>query len=156
MLYLAQIHRKLPLRGTELQLLACQKDDYIWETISTEDIVISPDANVFHKGNLVLVELDEEKQVQKVQDATAWVLDLVSQYLTIGITPMTLQAEIELAEQWRQSLTLQSQEVGRRTLEIEARRDQIQELEERLKREKEKLGLLDSKLDFNENSSNPS
>jgi dsDNA-specific endonuclease/ATPase MutS2 len=46
---------------------------------------------------------------------------------------------MQRAEQWRQSLTLKSQELGRRALEMEARRDQIQELEENLKQEKEKL-----------------
>jgi hypothetical protein len=45
-----------------------------------------------------------------------------------------LQQEVERAEEWRQSLTLQNQDLARRTLELEARREQIQALEESLKR----------------------
>jgi uncharacterized protein (DUF3084 family) len=57
-----------------------------------------------------------------------------------------LQQESERVEQWRQSLTLQSQEIARRTLELEARREQLQELEEELRREKKKLELLAAQL----------
>lgn len=63
-------------------------------------------------------------------------LDLIGTYLTTGITPDFLRQEAERAEQWRQSLTLQNQDLARRTLELEARREQIQALEESLKREK--------------------
>jgi len=47
-----------------------------------------------------------------------------------------LQQEVERAEQWRQSLTIQNQDLARRSLELEARREQIQALEESLKRER--------------------
>jgi predicted RNase H-like nuclease (RuvC/YqgF family) len=74
-----------------------------------------------------------------VEDAIPWVLTLVEQYLTYGMTPAALEQEIERAERWRQSLTLKSQEVDRRALETAARRDEIQELERNLKQEQEEL-----------------
>jgi uncharacterized protein (DUF3084 family) len=74
------------------------------------------------------------------------VLDLVQQYLSVGVTPTFLQEEAERTEQWRQDLTLQSQDLTRRHLEMEARREQIQTLEEDLKREKQQLEALAAQL----------
>ncbi|EDX84480.1 hypothetical protein S7335_2177 [Synechococcus sp. PCC 7335] len=82
---------------------------------------------------LLIAEIEGDDQVVNVADATEWVLGLVKDYLSLGLTPEELKSEIERAEQWRQSLTLQTQEVRRRTLEMAARRDEIQNLEKRLK-----------------------
>lgn len=122
-----------------LKLLAQQKGDYAWVSLDEGDNCIWAEAIDYGEGSLVLVEVSSAREVQQIQDATQWVLDMVEQYLTLGITPAILQEEMQRAEQWRQSLTLKSQELGRRALEMEARRDQIQELEENLKQEKEKL-----------------
>ncbi|MBD0269428.1 MAG: hypothetical protein ICV77_14190, partial [Cyanobacteria bacterium Co-bin8] len=82
-----------------------------------------------------------------VEDATPWVLTLVEQYLAFGVTPQALEQEIERAERWRQSLTLKSQEVDRRALETAARRDEIQELERKLKLEQEHLEVQRTELE---------
>ena len=63
-------------------------------------------------------------------------MELIQNYLTTGISPEFLRQEAERAEDWRQNLTLQNQDLARRTLELEARREQIQALEEALKRDK--------------------
>jgi hypothetical protein len=44
-----------------------------------------------------------------------------------------LAHEANRLEQWKQSLTLQNQELSRRSLELEIRRDQLQALEAALK-----------------------
>ena len=59
--------------------------------------------------------------------------------MTTGFRTDVLQAEAQKAEAWRQSLTLQSQELSRRLIEVEARREQIQTLETKLQQEKELL-----------------
>jgi hypothetical protein len=146
MLHLAQVQKKGFLGKAELRLLARQKSETTWALAAESDVVLSVEANNFGEGTLVLVELSEDRQVTDLRDATAWVLDLVQKYLIAGLTPALLQQEAERAEQWRQSLTLQSQELGRRTLEVEARREQIQELEENLKREKKELEALAQQL----------
>ncbi|MBD1862591.1 MULTISPECIES: hypothetical protein [Trichocoleus] len=146
MLHLAQVQKKGFLGKAELQLLARQKSETTWVLAAKEDVVLSAEAHAFGEGTLVLVEVSEDRQVANVQDATEWVLELVQKYLIAGLTPALLQQEAERAEQWRQSLTLQSQELGRRTLEVEARREQIQELEENLKREKQELEALAQQL----------
>lgn len=139
MQYLAKVHKKAFLGGAELLLLAQQTSDTIWERILEEKLIETTQIIGFQEGQLVLVQLDALNQLKTVEDATPWVLYLVDQFLAYGITPQSLEQEIERAEQWRQSLTLKSQEVDRRALETAARRDEIQELERNLKQEREAL-----------------
>jgi hypothetical protein len=146
MLHLARITKKALLGKTELQILARQRSEYAWDVIADEQMIISTDVGAFSEGMLVLLDLSDDNEASNLQDATNWVLEVMGQYLAIGITPEQLQQEIERAEQWRQSLTLQSQEVGRRALETEARRDQIQQLEENIKKEKEEIERLEAAL----------
>lgn len=155
MWHLVQVKKKDPESGKAyLQLLAQQKAEHAWTVLTEEggDLCIDSstegviDGDAYLEGTLLLVELSASRQVQKVQDATPWVLELIEQYLGAGVSPALLQEEVQRAEQWRQSLTLKSQELQRRALEMEARREQIQELEENLKQEKEKLEALAAQL----------
>lgn len=139
MQYLAKVQKKAFLGGAELALLAVRTSEDTWERIQSERLVETTRLLAFQEGTLVLVELDGLNQVTAVEDAIPWLLDLVDQYLSYGITPTALEQEIERAERWRQSLTLKSQEVDRRALETAARRDEIQELERHLKQEREEL-----------------
>lgn len=151
MWHLAQVKKSDPEGKAHLQILAHQRAEYAWTVTVEEGADLCLDSNGYPEGALLLVELSAAKQVQKIQDATPWILELIEQYLAAGITPTILQEEVQRAEQWRQSLTLKSQELQRRTLEIEARREQIQELEENLKLEKERLDLLAAQVKANIN-----
>lgn len=139
MLYLAQVQKKGFLGKAGLALLARQRSENAWTVITEEELIPAIEAANLSEGLLVLVELSSSRQVLSIKDAKDWVLDILQKFLVTGITPSFLQQETERAEQWRQSLTLQSQELDRRALELEARREQIQLLEENLKREKKKL-----------------
>ncbi|MEP6519857.1 hypothetical protein [Microcoleus vaginatus] len=153
MLYLAQVQKKQVLGDLGLQLLACQNSDNTWAILSEESFLTLPKdfaqnpiysvTNVLNEGILVLANVDENSQVLDIQAATNWVLHLVEKYLTTGFTPDFLQQEAQKAEDWRQSLTLQSQELSRRLIEVEARREQIQNLEAKLQQEKQ---LLESSI----------
>jgi DNA repair exonuclease SbcCD ATPase subunit len=142
MLHLAQVQKKGFLGKAELRLIARQKSENIWAVITEEEILLSSEASSFSEGLLVLVEVSGDRQVTNIREANDWVIDLVQKYLLHGITPAFLKQEAERAEQWRQSLTLQSQELDRRALELEARREQIQDLEESLKRERKQLDSM--------------
>ncbi len=145
MLYLAQVQKKEILDKISLQLLACQNYDETWAMLFQETVLtVPPDftQNVLNEGMLVLADIGENSQVLHIQSATNWVLELVQKYLTTGFTPDFWQQEADKAEEWRQSLTLQSQELSRRLIEVEARREQIQNLEAKLQQEKQ---LLESK-----------
>ena len=147
MRYLAKVERASFLGSAVLQLLARQVEDYLWERLSQEQKIETDEALGVGDGALVLVQLDEsDSKVLAVEDAIPWLLDLVDQFLTQGITPEFLAQEAERAEQWRQSLTLESQEVERRALETAARRDEIQELEKSLKLEQAELEKRESEL----------
>ncbi|UBF26991.1 hypothetical protein K9N68_03145 [Kovacikia minuta CCNUW1] len=136
MLYLAQVQKKGFLGKAGLQLLARQKSENAWILLTEEETIPATEAGNFSEGLLVLVDVTNNRQVLSIKDAKDWILDIIQNFLVTGITPAFLQQETERAEQWRQSLTLQSQELDRRALELEARREQIQDLEETLKREK--------------------
>ena len=137
MLYLAQVQKQKLSGQVELRLLAHQQTTYKWEVDEQGKLISVAEAIAFPEGLLVLIELSPKGEMLSLQDATNWVLDLVKTYLTSGVTPEFLKAETERSEQWRQSLTLQNQDLSRRSLEVEARREQIQALEESFKRDKE-------------------
>ena len=139
MQHLAKVCHTTSEGATVLQFLARQLEDYLWELSIGDQEVVSTLPVKFNEGTLVLAELDDSNQVVELQEATDWILDLVSQFLTQGVTPQFFHQEVERAEQWRQSLTLQSQEIRRRALETAARRDEIQALEKKLRLEQEEL-----------------
>ncbi|WP_427159624.1 hypothetical protein ACQFX9_27030 [Aliinostoc sp. HNIBRCY26] len=136
MRYLAQVHKNEFLDQYHLRLLARQEEDYLWTIIPEEALILMGKSHTMSERLLVLVELSPTGEIERLEDACDWVLNLVQTYLSSGITPEFLQQETERAEEWRQSLTLQNQDLARRTLELEARREQIQALEESLKRDR--------------------
>ncbi|MBW4556138.1 MAG: hypothetical protein KME59_09385 [Trichormus sp. ATA11-4-KO1] len=136
MLYLAQVHKNEFLEQYQLRLMARQEAENIWSIIPEEAFILLGKGNTMSENLLVLVELSATGDIERLEDASNWVLKLVETYLTTGMTPEELQQEAERAEDWRQSLTLQNQDLARRSLELEARREQIQALEESLKRDR--------------------
>lgn len=154
MLYLAQVQNQENLGEISLQLLAGKNSDDTWAILTEESFLTLPKdcvqnpinsaTNILNEGMLVLADIGVNREVVNIRCAANWVLELVAKYLTIGFTPDFLQEEAQKAEDWRQSLTLQSQELSRRSIEVEARREQIQNLEAKLQQEKQ---LLESSID---------
>lgn len=142
MLHLAQVEKIGSSGETGLRLLALQRSEYSWAVISDQQTVPFDGATEHGEGTLVLATLSEAQEVMHVESANRWLIDIIQTFLKNGITPAFLQAESERAEQWRQNLTLQSQDLDRRALELEARREQIEQLEETLKREKKQMETL--------------
>ncbi|BAY64826.1 hypothetical protein NIES22_49260 [Calothrix brevissima NIES-22] len=136
MRYLAQVHKNEFLEQYQLRLLAREEAEHIWSIIPEEAVILLGKGNTMSERLLVLVELSATGDIERLEDATNWVLHLVQAYLSTGVSPDFLQQEAERAEHWRQTLTLQNQDLARRSLELEARREQIQALEESLKRDK--------------------
>jgi hypothetical protein len=136
MWYLAQVHKNEFLEQRQLRLLARQEADNMWAIIPEEAFILLGKSNILAEKLLVLIELSPTGDINRIEDATNWILSLVQTYLVNGVTPDSLQQEFERAEQWRQHLTLQNQDLARRSLELEARREQIQALEESLKKDK--------------------
>lgn len=145
MLHLVQVVKKGLLGKSVVRLLARERTDESW-TLVQDGETLEVEAGNYAEGVLLVLDLNAKKQVVNLSDARDWVLKLVTQYLGQGITPDFLKREADRAEQWRQSLTLQSQDLARRTVELETRREQIQALEEKLKREKRLLQSMATQL----------
>ena len=145
MLHLAQVQNNDSAGGVELQLLARQNPEHTWAVINPESIPLT-NSKSLNEGLLILVDLSENREILSIHQAKDWVLDFVQKYLTIEVSPTFLQEEAERVEQWRQDLTLQSQDLTRRNLELDARREQLQTLEEELKQEKQQLQVLEEEL----------
>ncbi len=139
MLYLAQVCKNEFLEQYQLRLLARQEAENLWVPLNEETLILLGKGNTISDRMLVLVELSSAGEIKKLEDATNWVLYLVQTYLINGITPEFLREETERAEEWRQNLTLQNQDLARRSVELESRREQIQVLEESINREKNDL-----------------
>lgn len=150
MLHLAQVQNNESVGGVELQLLACQQIENSWTVLNRESVPVANTSSL-PEGLLVLVELSDNKEVLSIQHAKDWVLDLVQKYLTSETkTTSFLEEEVERAEKWRQELTLQTQDLTRRNLEMEARLLQIQTLEEDLEPQRQRLETLEAQLKIKE------
>lgn len=152
MRHLAQVHRDPQTEQVTLRLLAVQKAEYAWAILPTPVEIEVPPSTDYCTDNhrLLMVDLSSSQSVMAIEDALPWLLSVLDDYLSKGLSPSTLQEEVDRAEQWRQSLTLRSQELGRRALEMEARRDQIHELEKNLLEDKEKLEAIAAQLKLNQ------
>jgi DNA repair exonuclease SbcCD ATPase subunit len=142
MLHLAQIEKNESSGEAMLRVLACQRSQYAWAVLNSQERLLLGNGADYGDRSLVLVELSEANDVLEVKDAKDWAIDIIQSFMLSGITPAFLQEEAERAEQWRQMLTLQNQDLDRRALELEARREQLEQLEETLKREKKQLESL--------------
>lgn len=146
MLYLAQVEINSSSGDIQLQVLARQESEYVWEVDNSEALLLTKESSL-GAGVLVLVEIDQNQQIISVQDAKDWVLSILQQHLTKNaINPQFIETEQSKIEKWRQEITAQNLELNRRALEIETRREQLQELEQELKRDREELDKLQEQL----------
>jgi hypothetical protein len=149
MLYLAQVEVNSDSGEIQLQVLARQESEYVWELDNSETLLLTKESFLC-SGVLVLVEIDKDQQDQQIisiQEAKEWILSILQQHLTKNaINPQFIEAEQNKVENWRQEITAQNLELNRRALEIETRREQLQELEQELKRDKEELDRLKEQL----------
>ncbi|NEU74051.1 hypothetical protein PI95_016175 [Hassallia byssoidea VB512170] len=143
MLYLAEVQKqKGGLLGggskTELKLLACQRTDQNWSNVS-EEAIAAEDGSKLNDGALVLVELNPQRQVQRIQEAGRPLVNILQNF-SRQVEKFKLKEE-EI-DQWKESLTFQAQELNRREMEMEARAEQLQQMDDdfqRLEAEKQEV-----------------
>ncbi len=138
MLYLAEVQKqKTGFMGTakaELKLLACQRADQSWNPVPGEEVISASleEANKLSDGALVLADLNPaNRQVQRIQEAGRPLVGILQNFSRQLEKSKSQEEEIE---QWKQSLTFQSQELNRREMEMEARLEQLQQVEEDFER----------------------
>jgi chromosome segregation ATPase len=134
-LYLAEVQKqKGGLLGgggkTELKLLACQRTDQSWST-GSEEVIAVEEASKLNDGALVLVELNPQRQVQRIQEAGRPLVNILQNF-SRQLEKFKLKEE-EI-DQWKESLTFQAQELNRREIEMETRLEQLQQMEDEFQR----------------------
>ena len=151
MLYLAEVQKqKGGLLGggskAELKLLACQRTDQNWSNVS-EEVIPAEDASKLNDGALVLVELNPQRQVQRIQEAGRPLVNILQNF-SRQVEKFKLKEE-EI-DQWKESLTFQAQELNRREMEMEARAEQLQQMDDdfqRLEAEKQEVDTSKQKVE---------
>ncbi|MEH2164508.1 MAG: pilus motility taxis protein HmpF [Nostoc sp.] len=145
MLYLAEVQKQKGglLSGsgkTELKLLACQRTDQNWSTVS-EEVIAAEDASKLNDGALVLVELNPNRQVQRIQEAGRPLVNILQNFSRQLEKFKLKEDEID---QWKQSLTFQAQELNRREMDMEVRSEELQNMEEELQQLEQQKQVVDT------------
>jgi chromosome segregation ATPase len=150
-LYLAEVKKQT--RGfiggykTELKLLACQHKDQTWSAIPGEDILTYDETNSRGEGALLLVNLSNNRQLQGNPELAG--AEMVRQLQKISRLMERSKKDQEKIEQWKQSLTYQSEILNRQKMEMETRIEQIEQIEaefDYLERKRQELETLKQQL----------
>jgi len=150
-LYLAEVKKQT--RGfisgykTELKLLACQHKDQTWSAIAGNDILTCDETNSIGEGALLLVNLSDNRQLQGNPELAG--AEMVRQLQKISRLMERSKKDQEKMEQWKQSLTYQSEILNRQKMEMETRIEQIEQIEaefEYLERKRQELENLKQQL----------
>lgn len=134
MLYLAEVQKQKTFIGTlktEIKLLAFQRTDQSWNPVQTEEVIPAEEGSNFNAGALVLADLNANRQVQRVQEAGR---PLVSILQTFSRQLEKSKGQEDEIEQWKESLRFQSEEMSRRQMEMEARLEQLEQIEQEYNR----------------------
>ncbi|MGB7444857.1 MAG: pilus motility taxis protein HmpF [Coleofasciculaceae cyanobacterium] len=136
MLYLAEVQKpKTGFLGgggkAELKLLAYQRTDQSWTAERGEEVVPAEDANSFNDGALVVVNLVNRQVQGKIESAGG---QIVRELQNLSRLLEKSKSQEEEIEQWKQSLTFQSQEMNRREAEIAQQEEEMHTVEAELAR----------------------
>jgi chromosome segregation ATPase len=154
-LYLAEVQK--PKSGfnisgrtkAELKLLACQRSEQNWSAIPGEELVAAPDeANGYSPGVLVLVDMNANRQIQSQLREAGKHLVGILQNLSRQIEKY--KKEADEIESWRQSLSLQSQQLQLRQEEIYGREEDLESTRSELDRLTQEAQALESTLEQHE------
>ncbi|MEA5449772.1 pilus motility taxis protein HmpF [Leptolyngbya sp. CCNP1308] len=150
MLYLAEVQKKTGFIGSgkpEFKLLACQRSENSWSAVTGDETLVAPDDASYNAGALVMVDVSGNRQVQRHYEAGRSLTTILQNFSNLSKKSKTQEEEIE---QWKQSLTFQSQELNRRELELESRQEQVEQAEadlEQLDAQRQELDQLRQSLE---------
>ena len=149
MLYLAEVQKKTGFIGggkADFKLLACQRGE-IWTSVPGDEMITAPDDANYNAGALVMVELSNNRQITRHYDAGRPLVGILQNFSNQSKKSKSQEEEIE---QWKQSLTFQSQELNRRELELETRQEQVEQAEadlEQLEAQRQEIEAAQQELD---------
>jgi chromosome segregation ATPase len=133
-LYLAEVKKQTKglISGlkTELKLLAFQRDDQAWTTVTNEEIVSCDYVNSVGEGALVFINLNNNREVQGSPELGGTRIVKILQYFSRILEKA--REEQENIDTWKDSLTYQSQELKKRREQLESQFEEIVQREEEL------------------------
>lgn len=143
MQYLAEVQKKSGVFGggkAELKLLACQRGES-WTAVPGEEVIPADELSNLGAGVLVFAEVNANKQLQGTpKEASRQLVSMLQNHSRLQEKTKTQEEEIE---QWKQSLTFQSQELNRREMEMQAQLEQFDQLQGEIDRLESKRGEID-------------
>lgn len=148
MLYLAEIQKQskgfMGGSETKLKLLACQRNDQSWSVVPGNELITAEEASNFGDGALVIVNLSTNRQIQgEPESASKRVIGILQGFSRLLEKTKNQEDEIE---QWKESLTIQSEELSRREMEMENRLERLEQMEEEYKQlEQQKEEIISAK-----------
>jgi chromosome segregation ATPase len=132
-LYLAEVQKQSKgfMGGfeTKLKLLACQRNDQSWSPLpnNNAETIAAEEASNFGEGALIVVNLGTNRQIQgQPEIASSRVVSILQSFARLMEKSKQQEEEIE---QWKESLTIQGEELGRKEEEMESRLEQIEQME---------------------------
>jgi chromosome segregation ATPase len=128
-LYLAEVKKQKGFMGSScsLKLLACQRNDKSWSAVSGEEIN-ADQASALADGALVMVNLGNNQQLQDAPTpATDRIVRILQDFSRLKEKADQQEEEIE---QWKESLTIQGEQLNEREQEIQAKLAELEELQE--------------------------
>ncbi|MGK7893007.1 MAG: pilus motility taxis protein HmpF, partial [Xenococcus sp. (in: cyanobacteria)] len=130
MRYLAEIQKQSKgfMGGfeTKLKLLACQRNDRSWSTIPGNEFIETDDTGSLGDGALVIVKIVNRQVQGKLETAAKEMLVILQGFSRLLEKNKNQEDEIE---GWKESLTIQSEELSRREIEMENRLEQLEQME---------------------------
>ncbi|MEM9483987.1 MAG: pilus motility taxis protein HmpF, partial [Cyanobacteria bacterium P01_F01_bin.116] len=150
MRYLAEVQKKSGFMGgsrAEFKLLACERSEQNWSAVSGDELVPAPDDAGYSSGALVLIELSNGRQVQRHYEAGRQLVNILQNFSSLNKKFKTQEDEIE---QWKESLTYQSQALNQRELELDTREEEVKQATDdlsELEAQKAELESFRSELD---------
>ncbi|MEE3715937.1 Uma2 family endonuclease [Tumidithrix elongata RA019] len=120
LLYLAEVIKKRFSFGgkTALKLLAYQQSAQNWQALQGDEVIPAKEANRFSHGSLVLVRLNDSRQIQQIENQTGQKLAQVLRQFSLRYSRLLnkYQASEEDVEEWKKSLTFsrKSMKTGQR------------------------------------------
>ncbi|NJK60444.1 MAG: hypothetical protein HC918_09690 [Oscillatoriales cyanobacterium SM2_1_8] len=162
MQYLAELNKQTGMLNTtvKVRLLAKNVSENTWQAVNDETLNIADpnQAKDLKDGQLVIADINNNKQVQNLQDASRRLVLVLQNFSRLEQKYKQGEEDIE---QWKQSLNYQSQELHRRELELEEkeqelenldiRRQEAESLQAKIEREREELAQWRQDLESRHN-----
>jgi chromosome segregation ATPase len=148
-LYLAEIQKQTKgfMGGvdTKLKLIACLRNDQSWSLVNNE-FIASDQASDFGVGAIVALDLGVNRQIQgNIELASQKISSILTNFSRLLEKTKNQEQEID---QWKESLTIQSEELSRQKLEMETRFEQVEQMEAEFKQfEQQKSEIAEAKAE---------